>query len=185
MRMQLFCRLLLALLPLTTFTGCENPQPRPGLPFEGSARWAWNVAQPMVAAFSTDAQLYDILGASVFPDGRLPANVGDWSFVTWSASQHQRFQVTVNFDGSATSSTTNAAKAPGVAGTPVPANWVNSTVIFQTTVGHRARGVTITNLAMLNGASYPTAPGANVWAINFDTPPNQLVRWDGTYLGAE
>ena len=185
MRMQPLCRLLLAVVLLSTFTGCKNPQTRPGPAFDGSAQWAWNIAQPMVAAFSSDAQIYNILGATIFPDGRLPANTGDWSFVTWSASNHQQFQVTVNFDGTATSSTTNVATTPGVGGTPVPAGWANSIVVFQATVGHRASGVTIANLVVLNEASYPTAPGPNVWGINFDVSPNQLVRWDGTYLGTE
>jgi hypothetical protein len=186
MRVRNVCGLLLSAALLSTLTSCKTtPQPRSGSSFDGSAQWAWAVAQPMVTAFATDAQIYNILGAVIFPDGRLPANTGDWSFVTWSPTKHQQFQVTVNFDGTATSSTTNVASAPGVGGTAIPAGWANSIVVFQATVGHRASAVTIANLAVLNVASYPTQPGPNVWAINFDVPPNQLVRWDGTYLGTE
>jgi hypothetical protein len=152
---------------------------------EGSARWAWAIAQPSVAAFAPDAELRQVLGAAIMPDGRLPANKGDWSFVTYSASRSTTFQVTVNYNNTTnTDQRAEAAPGPGIV-RPLPADWANSTTVFQATNGHRDASATMANLAVLNVASYTKAPGQATWGINFDAGANQLVSVSGTYIGNE
>ena len=164
---------------------CPRPTPRTGSSFNGSAKWALNIAQPLINGFAPDAQVYSILGANIYKDGRLPPDTGDWSFVAWSPSRNQEFQVTVLYNGSTNSSTRSRTSAPGVTGLPIPAGWVNSTVIFNATAPHRNSGAQYANLVVFNFTNFPTAPGQAVWGINFNVGPNLLVRWDGTYLGPQ
>lgn len=159
---------------------CPTPLPRTGPLFDGSAFWAWQLAQPRVAAFSSDAALYTVLGARVWHDGRLPSNTGDWSFVTWSPSLLKEFQVTVNYDGTVTTDTRDRPNAPGAAGQPVPAGWVNSTIVFQAADPGRHGGDDAATLVVFN---ISTAPSPGIWGINYPSG-NLGVRWDGTYLGA-
>jgi hypothetical protein len=161
------------------------PAPRPGPLGQGSARWAYAIAQPSIAASAPDAELYTILGAFVWRDGRLPSNTGDWSFVAWSPSLKQTLQVTVKFDGTFFTTTRNEATPPSQNGQPLPAGWLDSPDIFAVVASHLTCGVTHAQLAVLNVASYPQAPNQPVWGINFNVGQNQLVKWDGTYVGTQ
>jgi hypothetical protein len=174
-----------ALAGALVVVSCPSPQTRPGPAYDGSAYWAWALAQPLVTSFAADAKLYRILGSTIMPDGRLPSNTGAWSFVVWSASHQQEFQVTVSADGHTSTSTTQSSGQTINGGLPVPVGWANSLIVFQAAAPHLAAGVTHSQLAVLNMASYPQAPGQVVWGINYNVGSNQLVRWDGTYIGAQ
>jgi len=168
---------------------CPAAVHRGGAAYDGSARWAWDKAQPVAAQNAADAELRQILATLVQTDGRLPANEGSWSFVCWSPSQQKTIQVTIAADGSpSTSIRAEAAPGPGIQ-RPLPAAWANSTDVFQAIVN---AGVSLANatgaqLAVLNVASYSGVPNQAAWAINFQgsNPPNQVVRWDGTYVGPQ
>lgn len=163
---------------------CPTPQARPGPAYDGSAHWALGIAQPLITPFAPDAQLYSVLRARIYPDGRLPSNVGDWSFIAWSASRQQEIQVTVNYDGTTHATIRSQTTAPG-SGLLVPAAWANSTAIFQATIPHRP-SVGEAQLVAVNMSRYNhLAWNQPVWSIHFDQGPNQLVKWDGTYLGAQ
>ena len=162
-------------------SNCNQPAPvtRPGSPYDGSAFWTRDLAQPLIANFAADAQLYNVMGAQVMVDGRLPANLGNWSIVAWSATRQEEFQVIVRNDGTTTTSTRQQATAPGANNQPIPAGWVNSTVIFSATAGHRDPGASMATLAVFNIATYTRA----AWGLNFNAGENQYVNWDGTYIG--
>jgi len=164
---------------------CSQPVLRPYPVFEGSAKWALNIAQPSITAFAADAHLYNILGTMIYKDGRLPNNTGNWSFVAWSANQQKEFQVTVKYDGTTSTSTRSVASPPSPNRQPIPSGWVNSTDIFAVLAPHLSGGVTHAQLVVFNLVSYPQAPNQAVWGINFNQGPNQLVLWDGTYLGSQ
>jgi hypothetical protein len=180
-RMVLFSTLVLIL------SNCNPgpPTPRGGPAFDGSAKWAQNIAQPQINSFAGDAQLYQVLGSLIMKDGRLPTNQGNWSLVTWSPSQQKVFQVTVSFNGTTSTSTRAESSPPTASGQPLPASWANSTNVFAAAGPHLDAGVSQATLAVLNVASYPQAPNQAVWGINFNTGPNQLVKWDGTYIGTQ
>lgn len=172
-----------ALALVATTAGCPKPTPRPS-GTDGSARWAFAIAQPKIAAFAADAEVRQILGATVNLDGRLPSNTGSWSFVAWSPT-HSTIQVTVSADGTtSTTQRTDAAPGPGIQ-RPLPGNWADSLQVFAATNGRRNASASIANLVVLNVASYPQAPNAAVWGINFDASPNQLVAVNGTYIGPQ
>jgi hypothetical protein len=179
----------LALLSLLTLSllACNpaSPTTRGGPSFDGSARWALGFAQPQITGFAADAQLYQILGSLIMKDGRLPTNQGNWSFVTWSPSQQKVFQVTVDNNGAVTTSTRAETSPPTVSGSPLPGTWANSTDVFAAAAPHLDPGVFQATLAVLNVASYSGVPNQAVWGINFNTGPNQLVKWDGTYVGPQ
>ncbi len=162
-------------------SNCNQPAPitRPGSPYDGSAFWARDIAQPLITNFAGDAQLYNVMGAQVMVDGRLPTNLGNWSMVAWSPSRQEEFQVIVKNDGTTSTSTRQQATAPGANNQPVPAGWVNSTVIFNATNGHRDAGASMATLAVFNIATYSRA----IWGMNFNAGQNQYVNWDGTYIG--
>jgi hypothetical protein len=164
---------------------CPTPQPRPSTDPDGSARWAYAIAQPTITAFAADVELRQVLGATVMVDGRLFANTGTWSFVAYSPSLGQTIQVTVSYDG--TTSTSQRAVTPPGPGVvrPLPSGWVDSTTAFQATAGHRDPSASSATLVVLNVTSFPQAPGEAVWGINFNAGSNQLVRWDGTYIGPQ
>ena len=173
----------LALVAGTTIcASCPPPALRPGPAFDGSAYWAWQIAEPQTTAFAPDAHLYEVLGAVVYHDGRLPGNTGTWSFVTWSASRQQVFQVTVDHAGVTTTSTRSQATAPGSGGQPVPAGWVNSPVIFQAAEPHRPGSAVTAQLAVFNLGTWATG---GQWGINYPGGPNVIVRWDGTFVGTQ
>ncbi|TMQ15543.1 MAG: hypothetical protein E6J90_07740 [Deltaproteobacteria bacterium] len=178
--------LVAALAILGVAAGCPVPMtitPRPP-GTDGSARWAFGIAQPRIAAIAGDAELRTIIGSSVTLDGRLPANTGSWSFVAWSPTR-STIQVTVSFDGTTSAAQRNeAAPGPGIQ-VPMPASWADSIQVYAATSGHRGAGATFAQLAMLNVVSYAQTPGKATWGINFNAPPNQLVALDGTYIGPE
>lgn len=163
---------------LLTYATCnEAPIKRPGAAFEGSAFWARDIAQPAITSFAADAQLYSVLGAIIYNDGRLPSNKGDWSFVAWSASLQKQKQVTVNFDGTITESIRDATSGAPSGKPPLPAGWVNSTTIFGAIAPHV--NFTTATLVTFN-FSESSVPG--VWAIN--TPSgNHYVQANGNYIG--
>jgi len=167
--------------------GCPLPAPAPiprGPGTEGSARWAFAIARPEIVAFAADAEVRTISGIMVNLDGRLFANTGVWSFVAWSPTR-STIQVTVKADGTASSSQrTDAAPGPGIQ-RPLPANWADSIPVFAATSGRRDPAARLANLVVLNVASYAQAPNRAVWGISFDAPPNQLVTFDGTYIGPQ
>lgn len=180
-----FSRILLVLLlgSVILSASCPKPVPRPYPAFDGSAKWALNIAQPSITSFAADAQLYNILGTMIYKDGRLPSNTGTWSFVVWSANQQKELQVSVNYDGTISTSTRSLSSPVSPNGQPIPSGWVNSTDIFAALAPHLSSGVTHAKLIAFNLVSYPQAPNQAVWGINFNQGPNQLVKWDGTYLG--
>jgi hypothetical protein len=174
----------LALAVVAAIAGCPTPTPRPPGGNDGTSRWAFAIAQPKIAAFAGDAQLRTIVGASINADGRLPSNTGSWSFVAWSPTR-STIQVTVNADGTASSSQRNdPAPGPGIQ-QPMPASWADSPQVFGATVGKRDAAAHVANLVVFNLVSYTQAPGKAVWGINFDAGQNQLVAADGTYIGPE
>ena len=180
--------LLAAAAVVVILSGCASmptPVPRSGPIEHGSARWGYAIAQPSIAAFAPDAQLYTILGGFVYRAGRLPSNTGDWSFVAWSTSLKQTFQVTVKFDGTFFTTTRNEATPPSQNGQPLPQSWADSTEVFAVAAPHLTCGVTHAQLAVLNVASYAQAPNQPAWGINFNVGQNQLVKWDGIYVGAQ
>lgn len=173
----------LALALVGTMAGCPTPTPRPS-GSDGSARWAFGIAQPEITAFAADAEVRTITGAVVNLDGRLPANTGSWSFVAWSPTR-STIQVTVAANGTtSTSLRADAAPGPGIQ-RPLPLTWADSLQVFAATTGKRNASASIANLVVLNVASYSQAPNAAVWGINFDAPPNQLVAVNGTYIGPQ
>lgn len=157
------------------------PQPRPGNAFEGSAHWARDLAQPLIANFSADAQLYNIIGVQVFHDGRLPANAGSWGLIAWSPSQQKEFQVNVRHNGTTTTTTRAQTNPPGANSQPLPQGWANSTTIFNAAASHRDPAATLATLVSFNITTYD---GPH-WGINFNagTEPNHYVNWEETYLG--
>jgi len=176
-------RAAVAVLASFALAGCPRPSPRPP-GTDGTARWAFAIAQPKIAAFAPDAEVRTIAGAPVNLDGRLPANTGSWSFVAWSPTR-STIQVIVNADGTSSSSQrTDLAPGPGIQ-QPLPAGWVDSDQVFAATSGKRDPAARIADLVVLNVASYTHAPGQAVWAIRFDAGPNQLVAIDGTSLGSQ
>ena len=177
----------LALAVVAPGLGCPLPAPSP-IPrppgTDGSARWAFAIAQPQIAAFAPDVELRTIAGFTVNLDGRLPSNTGSWGFVAWSPSR-STIQVNVRFDGTTSSAQrTEPAPGPGIEH-PLPAGWADSIAVFAATNGKRDPAARIANLVVCNIASYRQAPGRAVWGISFDVPPNQLVSFDGSYLGPE
>lgn len=167
------------------FKGCENPVVRPGPAYEGSAKWALDIAQPEITSFAGDAVLYQILGAMVWKDGRLPSNTGSWSFVCWSNSLDKILQVTVNHQGTNSTSVRDSPDPPSTgSGGPLPNGWVNSLAIF---AAIPAVEVTenFAQLLVVNTTSYPQAPNTALWAINFAGGRNPLVKWDGQYIGTQ
>jgi hypothetical protein len=177
--------LLLASLPLTMAARCQTPTQRPGSDFEGSAHWALAQAQPHISSFAADARLYTVLGSMVYRDGRLPPDTGTWSFVAWSPTRQEELQVNVQHDGGTSTTTRSQASPPSHNDQPIPASWANSTVVFAAVAPHLESGTNHAVLVVLNTTSYPQAPNDTVWGINFDRGPNQLVRVDGSYLGAQ
>src|SRR3990172_1727296 len=183
---RMVCRQLIAVVLLAA--GCASvpgPAPRPGSLATGSARWAYAIAQPSIGAFAQDAQLHAIIGAQVYRDGRLPSNAGDCSFVAWSPGLRQAFQVTVKFVGSSSTMTRSANTAPSQNAQPLAHSWADSTTFFAAAAPYLVGGVRNACLAKLNLASYAEAPSQSVWGLNFDAGQNQLVKWDGAYVGAQ
>jgi hypothetical protein len=179
----LVAKLAFALALVGALAACPRPTPRPP-GNDGTARWAFGIAQPLITAFAADAEVRTILGSSVRLDGRLPANTGSWSFVAWSPTR-STIQVTVSTRGTTSVTHRNdAAPGPGIQ-RPLPSSWADSSTVFAATNGKRSAAASIANLVVLNVASYSAAPDQAVWGISFDAPPNQLVAVNGTYIGSQ
>jgi len=179
---SLFLAAAVALLTLGGTCNTPPPQQRPGAPFDGSVHWARDIAQPLIQNFAADAQIYNVAGVQVYGDGRLPANVGSWGIVAWSPSRQEEFQVNVRHTGATSTSVRAQTSPPSSDGQPVPAGWVNSTVVFAATAPHRDPSATVATLTVFNIATYDNP----VWGINFSSAgaePNHFVSWDGNYLG--
>jgi hypothetical protein len=177
--------ILVALTLLAFCLGCEEPEVRPGAQFDGSIYWALQIAQPKINTWASDAQIYSILGAAIWKDGRLPANTGTWSFVCWSVSLKKIYQITIDNNGDPSTSIREQLTPPSTAsGTPLPAGWVNSTVIFAVIPAAEITKNYAT-LVAFNSASYSQAPNEAVWGINYAGGRNPLVRWNGEYIGTQ
>lgn len=156
---------------------CPPGQVRPGPPYDGSARWAVDLARPRLAAFAADAQLRTIAGARIGSDGRVFANVGSWAVAAFSESRREKIEVTVSATG-AVSESVGAGPAAGVE-VPVPAGWINSTDVFA-----RVRGLVPpfdeAPLVTFNLTDFGAElAGKATWAVN--TPGgNVLVLHDGS-----
>ena len=165
--------------------GCNGVTPRPSA-YEGSAHWAFEKAQPEINNFDLNAELYWVMGAAVWKDGCLPANTGSWSFTCWSSSRQEICDVVVNCSGNTSTSTRTSINPPSTgSGQPIPAGWVNSTVVFDA-IPPSEQIDDYANLVAFNLHDYgenTIAAGQAVWAINFTSSNNQLVMWNGTYLG--
>lgn len=177
--------ILFVLIFLIGCQGCKEPKVRLGADFDGSVKWALQKAQPEINNFASDAQIYSILGAMIWKDGRLPANTGTWSFVSWSPSLKKICQVTVSYQGNTSNSIRDGVNPPNTgSGTPLPAGWVNSTVIFSA-IPMQEITKNYAQLVVFNTTSYPQAPNIAVWGINYAGGKNPLVRWDGYYIGTQ
>jgi hypothetical protein len=156
---------------------CPPGQQRPGSEFEGSARWAVDLAQLQIDTFAADSELRAIAGARVDSDGRLFANAGSWSLTAFSASRQQKLVVDVSANGTMTSAV-SAATSAGIQA-PLPAGWINSTDVLELARGlvpafGEAPLVTF-NLTDFGG----DVAGKATWAVN--TPGgNVLVLFDGS-----
>lgn len=143
--------------------------------FSGSARWAYELAEPHFAELlPDDAVLYWILGTSVGLDGRLAANRGHWTFEFWSESLARQKSVTVGHDGEVDKSVGSSDSDPTDIRPPIPAGWLNSTEIYEA-VCPGCASVQF-GWAWLN-YPYPDPSGQPIWML-FNVN-NQLVRWDG------
>jgi hypothetical protein len=177
--------LLGIMLILLGLQGCVEPVQRLGQTFEGSVKWALQIAQPEITNFASDAQIYSILGAMIWKDGRLPSNTGDWSFVTWSPSLKKKFQVTIDFKGNITKRTEDFENPPNTGSrTHLPVGWVNSPDIFSS-IPSQVITKAYAQLVVFNFTEYSQAPNTDVWAINFAGGKNPLVKWDGHYIGTQ
>jgi len=161
---------------------CPDPMLRPGTAFNGSAKWAFNIAQPLITDFASDVELYVIGGTRIWKDGRLPSNTGTWTFFAWSASRQQELQVTVYHDENTRTKLKDEEEPPG-RGQPIPTNWANSTTIFQAAWPYVSGAPSSVTLVIFNFTEYPEAPGQAVWGLVYESPGGtHKVRWDGVYL---
>ncbi len=174
--------ILCIVIALVACNNATDHTRRSGSGSDGSAHWALNIAQPLISSFSQDAQLYVVTGAVVQTDGRLFADAGSWSFMTWSATLQKTHTVTVNHDASTTTKTKDAPTAPG-RGQPIPTGWMNSQAIFQVAKPHVNAAPRQVTMTLLNWDDYPEAPGQAVWGLVYSSPGGtHKVTWDGTYL---
>ena len=177
--------IICALLAVMALSSCDDPEARPGDSFDGSVQWALQIAQPEINNFSSDAQIYSILGATIWKDGRLPANTGTWSFISWSASLQKICQVTVDDEGNTRKTIRDSENPPNTgSGSTLPAGWVNSPTIFSA-IPTQEITRSFAQLVAFNYTSYLQAPNEAVWGINFAGGRNPLVRWNGEYIGTQ
>ena len=110
-----------------SFMSCngEKAEQRPGSSWDGSAKWAAQLAGPAINEIATDAKLYTILGLRIYKDGRLPKNLGEWSITAWSATLNKEISVSIDHEGILTVSTTNSTNPP-VNRDPLPDDWITS-----------------------------------------------------------
>ena len=175
---------------LISFLGC-NGTPRLST-YEGSAHWALEKAQPEINSFDPNAEIYWIMGAGVWKDGRLPLNTGSWSFTCWSSSRQEICDVVVNYSGNTSTSTRTRTNPPSTgSGQPIPTDWHNSTIIFDA-IPLKEKTDNYANLLTYNLYDYGDvnniASGKAVWAINFTGGKNPLVMDDDhsvIFIGTE
>ncbi len=178
--------LSIALVSCGPVTVVQAPTParRTGSSSDGSARWAFDLARERVEAkgFDADNELYVIEGALIWNDGRLPADRGSWHFWFWNESQHLKLEIEVRYDGEILANTETKPQSP--AGRPaMPANWADSTAIFQAAPAFSSN---VVDSAMTNLANWPAEPKGAFWVIGCILSrgcPVHYVRWDGIYLG--
>lgn len=171
---------ILCIITLCVVACGEPPEPLPRDAalgdYSGSARWAYELAEPHFAELlPDDAVLYYITGGSVGLDGRLAANVGSWTFRFWSESLERSRGVSVGHDGEVYRSVLSTDIDPTDTRLPIPDDWLNSTEIYEaacSSCGSRGFGI-----ATLNYGDPYYGDGQAVWILlNLS---NQLVRWDG------
>jgi len=191
-RRQLLNAALLGLLFSTVLVSCDyitvipapTPAPRANSSSEGSARWAFGLARESIEAegFNADTELYVIDGVPVWNDGRLPANRGRWQFWFWNEASQLRLEIEVNYDGEITTTTERRLEAP-TSRSPMPVDWVDSTIIFQAAPAFSGN---VVDGALTNLGDWPAAPGGAYWVIGCflsQSCPVYYVQWDGVYLG--
>ncbi|MBZ0303769.1 MAG: hypothetical protein K8J31_28775 [Anaerolineae bacterium] len=189
--MKTLLRLLLAVLVIAAiafgvwYFVLNRPvdlQPRPA-GTDGALAWAYGLAlNPARTALAPDAVLVEAEASDVLPDGRLAANRGEWRLSFSSFSANGRILMTINYEGTVT---TSAITPPGVIhplGSP-PGTFPNSIAIFSSTLGHGASGTrTVVNPVR---CTYDGVAGAHVWKITFrvnDASETHQVRWDNVWL---
>jgi hypothetical protein len=147
--------------------------------FSGSARWAYDLAEPRIAdLLPDDAVIYYISGNSVGLDGRLASNRGSWEFRFWSESQGRSKGVSVSWEGVVERSVLTTDIDPTDTRNPIPDGWLNSTEIYEAACP--GCGSTGFGIANFNYADPEYADGQALWMLlNVD---NQLVRWDGVLV---
>ncbi len=157
-------------------------EPRPAGP-DGTARWAYDVAAPRAKTeLASDAVPVEMSGDSIFPDGRMAANRGNWQLTFSSFSANQRATITVDH---LRNLSVGAKSLPGVIhaiGSP-PGTFPDSPTIFAATIGKGTAGArTVLNPVKVE---YDMVAGAQVWLIPFrvnNTTETHVVRWDGIWL---
>jgi hypothetical protein len=153
---------------------CPEPLPRdPALgDYSGSARWAYELAEPHFAELlPDDAVLYEIHSLYVGRDGRLAANCGSWQFNLWSESLERSRDFWVKHDGEV--SRVSWGADPPDTWPPIPDGWLNSTEIYEAVCPGCLSSPF--GLAWLNVA-VPRDGQPVWWLANLN---NQIVRWDG------
>jgi len=132
------CLLLYFLCATISFLSCNGheAEQRPGSSWDGSAKWAAQLADPAIREIAADAKLYTILGLRIYKDGRLPKNLGDWSITAWSESQEKEISVSIDHEGNLATRIKNSTSPP-VNRDPLPDDWItnnswcNSTDAFE------------------------------------------------------
>ena len=179
--MKRVCRVFVLCTVALLVVACdETPEPLPREAslgdYSGSARWAYELAEPHFAELlPDDAVLFYISGAYVGLDGRLAANRGSWEFRFWSNSLGRSRGVSVKHDGGVSRSVVSSDSDPTDIRSPIPDGWLNSTEIYEAACpGCGSRGF---GIATLNLADPSYGDGQPLWMLlNVN---NQLVRWDG------
>lgn len=182
--MALLLSMVLASCDYVTVVPPSTPAPRAGSSSEGSARWAFDLAREKIEAegFNADSELYVIQGATVWNDGRLPANRGSWQFVFWSQARQLDLEIEVSYDAEIRANT-ESKTSPPTSRPPMPADWRDSITIFQAAPAFSS---SVVDGALTNLAAWPAEPGAAFWAVGCILTRDCLVyyvRWDGVYLG--
>lgn len=167
-----------------TVVPAPTPEQRPGVPPEGSARWAFDIAKVRAVTEGYDPinDLYLIDGATIWNDGRLPANRGRWQFKFWNEVKDSRLEIEVNYNGEMKVNFYFKGDPP-TANPPLPAGWVDSTIVFQAAP---AFSIDVVQGAFINLSVWNNDPGEPFWTIGCmlsQNCPVYYIRWDGEYLG--
>jgi hypothetical protein len=150
---------------------------------DGSARWASARARRPILAIARDARLYEIIGTSLWRDGRLPSDAGTWRLIAWSPRAKRRIEATVEFDGHVTVQTFAAQAPPLASPQPIPYGWRDSPEIFAAAAPQLPCGVHVAPVVELTGRTIIPGQRGDAWVLNFYNALPQVVGWDGTFVG--